>query len=145
MENLAVIAMIAKAFVGQNPSEVWSDDTQVRNWTYIDDIVRGTVLAAKKIDNGTTVNLGMMERVRVINAVKMVLEYTGHRAEIVFRPDMPTGQLNRVADNSLAKKLLGWKPQVLFQEGLKRTVDWYFATKDREQERKILGRMLTER
>ncbi len=145
VENHAVIAMIAKAFIGQNPFEVWGDGTQVRNWTYIDDIVRGTILAAEKIDDGTAVNLGTMERVRVIDAVKMVLEYTGHRAEIVFRPDMPTGPLNRVADNSLAKKLLGWEPQVPFREGLKRTIDWYFATKDREQVRGILGRMLTER
>jgi len=145
VENHAVIAMIAKAFVGQNPFEVWGDGTQVRNWTYIDDIVRGTILAAEKIDDGTAVNLGTMERVRVIDAVKMVLEYTGHQAEIRLRPDMPTGPLNRVADNSLAKKLLGWEPQVPFREGLKRTIDWYFATKDREQVRRILDRMLTER
>jgi nucleoside-diphosphate-sugar epimerase len=145
VENHAVIAMIAKAFIGQNPFEVWGDGTQVRNWTYIDDIVRGTILAAEKIDDGTAINLGTMERVRVIDAVRMVLEYTGHKAEIVFRPDMPTGPLNRVADNSLARKLLGWEPQVPFREGLKRTIDWYFATKDREQVRKILGRMLTER
>ncbi len=145
VENHAVIAMIAKAFIGQNPFEVWGDGTQVRNWTYIDDIVQGTILAAEKIDDGTAVNLGTMERVRVIDAVKMVLEYTGHKAEIVFRPDMPTGPLNRVADNSLARKLLGWEPMVLFREGLKRTIDWYFATKDREQVRNILERMLTER
>ena len=145
VENHAVIAMIAKAFIGQDPFEVWGDGTQVRNWTYIDDIVRGTILAAEKIDDGTAVNLGTMERVRVIDAVRMVLEYTGHKAEIKLRPDMPTGPLNRVADNSLAKKLLGWEPQVPFREGLKRTIDWYFATKDREQVRKILDRMLTER
>lgn len=145
VENHAIIALIAKAFIGQNPFEVWGDGNQVRNWTYVDDIVRGTILAAEKIDDATAINLGTMERVRVIDAVRMILEYTGHKAEIVFRPDMPTGPANRVADNSLAKKLLGWEPQVPFKEGLKRTIDWYFATKDREQVRRILGRMLTER
>ena len=137
--------MIAKAFVSQNPCEVGGDGPQVRNWTYIDDIVRGTILAAEKIDGGIAVNLGTMERVRVIDAVKMVLEYTGHRAEIRLRPDMPTGPLNRVADNSLAKKLLGWEPKAPFREGLRRTIDWYFATKDRDQVSKILDLMLTER
>ena len=145
VENHAVIAMTARAFVGQHPFEVWGDGTQVRNWTYVDDIVRGTILAAEKIDDGTAVNLGTMERVRVIDAVNMVLEHTGHIAETKLRPDMPTGPLNRVADNSLAKKLLGWEPQVPFREGLKRTIDWYFATKDRKQVRQILDRMLTER
>jgi len=144
-ENHAVIAMIARAFVGQNPFEVWGSGNQVRNWTYIDDIIRGTMLAAERIDDGTAVNLGTMERVRVIDAVKMVMEYTGHRAEIKLCPEMPTGPLNRVADNSLAKKLLGWEPQVKFADGLRRTIDWYYATKDRDQVRGSLQHRLTER
>lgn len=145
VENHAVIAMIARAFVGQNPFEVWGDGTQVRNWTYIDDIVRGTILAAEKIDDATAVNLGIMERVRVIDAAKEVLRYTGHQAEIRLRPDMPTGPLNRVADNSLARQLLGWVPEVCFFDGLHRTIDWYFKTKDAEQVRAILHGRLTER
>ena len=145
VENHAVIAMIAKAFIGQNPFEVWGDGTQVRNWTYIDDIVRGTILAAERIDDGTAVNLGTMERVRVIDAAREVLRYTGHKADIKFLSDMPTGPLNRVADNSLASELLGWKPEVKFMDGLHRTIDWYFATKNREEVEATLGRMLTER
>jgi nucleoside-diphosphate-sugar epimerase len=145
VENHAVIAMIARAFLRQDPFEVWGDGTQIRNWTYVDDIVSGTILAAEKIDDGTAVNLGTMERIRVIDAVKMVLEFTGHKAEIKLLKHMPTGPLNRVADNALAKKLMGWEPQVLFRDGLKRTIDWYFATKNREQVEKIFERMLTER
>ena len=144
-ENHAVIAMIAKAFIGQNPFEVWGLGNQIRNWTYVDDIVRGTMLAAERIDDGTAVNLGTMERTRVIDAVKMVLEYTGHKAEIKLLPDMPTGPLNRVADNSLAKKLLGWEPQVKFADGLRRTIEWYFSNKNRDQVRCVLHQKLTER
>jgi nucleoside-diphosphate-sugar epimerase len=145
VENHAVIAMIARAFVGQNPFEVWGNGEQIRNWTYIDDIVSGTILAAEKIDDGTAVNLGTMERVRVLDAVKMILEHTGHKAEIKLLTNMPTGPMNRVADNSLAKRLLGWEPKVMFAEGVRRTADWYFRTKDRAQVKTILDRMLTER
>jgi nucleoside-diphosphate-sugar epimerase len=145
VENHAVIAMIARAFIGQNPFEVWGDGTQIRNWTYIDDIVAGTILAGEKIDDGTPVNLGTMERVRVLEAVKMVFDLTGHKAEIKLRPDMPTGPLNRVADNSRAKKLLGWEPQVPFRDGLKRTVEWYYKTKDRAHVKATLEHSLTER
>jgi len=144
-ENHAVIAMIAKAFIGQNPFEVWGLGNQIRNWTYVDDIVRGTMLAAERIDDGTAVNMGTMERTRVIDAVKMVLEYTAHKAEIKLLPDMPTGPLNRVADNSLAKKLLGWEPQVKFADGLRRTIEWYFSNKNRDQVRCVLHQKLTER
>lgn len=145
VENHAVIAMIARAFLTQNPFEVWGDGTQIRNWTYIEDIVEGTILAGEKINDGTAINLGTMERIKVIDAVKMVCDLTGHKAEIKLRRDMPTGPLNRVADNSLAKKLLGWEPKVLFKDGLKRTVDWYYATKNREEVKRTFGRMLTER
>jgi nucleoside-diphosphate-sugar epimerase len=145
VENHAVIAMIARAFVKQDPFVVWGTGEQIRNWTYVSDIVSGTILAAEKIDDGTAINLGTMERTRVIDAVKEVLRYTGHDAKIELHPEMPTGPLNRVADNSLAKKLLGWEPKVKFMDGLHRTIDWYFSIKDREQVRQILDQMLTER
>ena len=61
----------------------------------------------------------------------------GQQPEIKFLLDMPTGPLNRVADNSLAKRLMGWEPQVPFREGVQRTVDWYWRTKDRDQVRQI--------
>jgi nucleoside-diphosphate-sugar epimerase len=144
-ENHAVIAMIARAFIGQNPFVVWGTGEQIRNWTHVSDIVTGTILAAEKIDDGAAVNLGTMERTRVLDAVHEVFRYTGHAAEIELHPEMPTGPLNRVADNALAKKLLGWEPEVKFMDGLRRTIDWYFAAKDREAIRASLSARLTER
>src|SRR5580700_8683489 len=145
VENHAVIAMIARAFINQNPFVVWGTGEQIRNWTYIDDIVSGTILAAEKIDDGTAVNLGTMERIKVIDAAKMVLEFSGQKADIRLRPDMPTGPVNRVADNALAKKLMGWEPKTPFRAGLRKTMDWYFATKQKEQVRGVLEQMLTAR
>jgi nucleoside-diphosphate-sugar epimerase len=145
VENHAVIAMIARAFLGQNPFEIWGDGSQIRNWTYIDDIVEGTILAGEKINDGTAINLGTMERITVLECAKMVCDFTKHKAEIKKRPEMPTGPLNRVADNALAKRLLGWEPKVAFREGLKRTIDWYYSTRDRNEVERTFGRMLTER
>jgi UDP-glucose 4-epimerase len=145
VENHAVIAMIARTFIREDPFRVWGTGEQIRNWTYVDDIVEGTIRSAESIDDGTAVNLGTMERVRVIDAVKMVCELAGYDPEIELQLDMPTGPMNRVADNSLAKRLLDWEPQVLFADGLKRTYDWYVSTKDPDEVRQILGYMLTER
>jgi len=144
-ENHAVIAMIARAFIKQDPYVVWGNGEQIRNWTYVGDIVSGTIRAAEVIEDGTPVNLGTMERTRVIDAVNEVMRYTKHKAKIELHPEMPTGPLNRVADNSLARKLLGWEPKMKFVEGLHRTLDWYFRTKKREQVAAILDQMLTER
>jgi nucleoside-diphosphate-sugar epimerase len=145
VENHAVVAMIARAFVRQDPFEVWGDGTQIRNWTYVGDIVRGMVLAAERIEDGTAINLGTEERTRVIDAVHEVLRYTGHQAEIKFLAHMPTGPLNRVASNRLARELLGWEPRVKFMDGLHRTIDWYFSTRERQKVGGYLAGMLTER
>jgi nucleoside-diphosphate-sugar epimerase len=144
-ENHAVIAMIARAFVRQDPYVVWGTGEQIRNWTHVSDIVSGTILAAEKIDDGTAVNLGTMERTRVIDAAREVLHYTKHHAKIELHPEMPTGPLNRVADNARARKLLGWEPKVKFMDGLHQTADWYFASKDRDRVASGLATKLTER
>jgi len=145
VENHAVMAMIARAFIREDPFLIWGTGEQIRNWTYVDDIVRGTLLAAEHIDDGTAVNLGTMERVRVLDAVGMVLAKAGHNAIIRTDPTMPTGPLNRVADNTRARELLGWTPSVTFAEGLERTMEWYFTTNDVNEVRATLYELLTER
>lgn len=144
-EDHAVIAMIARAFLKQDPFEVWGNGQQIRNWTYVDDIVEGTILAAEMIDDGTAVNLGTKERTKVTEAVKMINNFVGHKPRIKFLKDMPVGPMNRVADNSLAKELLGWEPKVKFEDGVKRTIDWYFDTKKKSEVKKYFDHMLTER
>jgi nucleoside-diphosphate-sugar epimerase len=144
-EDHAVIAMIARAFIRQNPFEVWGTGEQVRNWTYIDDIIEGTILAAERIDDGTAVNLGTMERIRVAEAAAMILRYMEVEVPIKFVPDKPTGPYNRVASNHLANELLGWEPQVPFREGIRRTIDWYVKNRNPGEVRTRLQSLLTER
>ena len=144
-ENHAVMAMIARAFTLQDPLEVWGSGRQVRNWTFVSDIVDGTLRAAARIDDARAVNLGTRERLRVIDAVNLVMDATGHRPEIRLRPDMPTGPMNRVADPSLAGRLLGWTPRVRFADGLRRTIDWYARTQRRDEVADRLAHRLTER
>jgi nucleoside-diphosphate-sugar epimerase len=144
-ESHAVTAMIARAFVGQDPFVVWGTGEQIRNWTHVSDIVAGTILAAERIGDGTAVNLGTMERTRVIDCARQILAYTGGRAAIELRPDMPTGPLNRVADNALARRLLGWSPQIPFADGLRETIDWYYSAHSREGAADRLSSKLLER
>ncbi len=132
-ENHAVIAMIGRAFLKKNPFEVWGDGTQVRNWTYVGDIVSGLILAAEKIDDGTAINLGTEERIQVLDAVNEILKHTGHQADIKLLTHMPTGPLNRVASNQLAYELLGWQPKVKFIDGLHQTIDWYYSHKNHDE------------
>lgn len=145
LENHAVMAMIARAFIGQDPYVVWGTGQQVRNWTYIDDIVEGTILAAETVDDASAINLGTMERIKVVDAVSEVLSYTRHNPKLEFQIDMPTGPYNRVCDNSRAKELLGWEPEVAFVDGLHRTIDWYSRHNQRDEVEVSLNRLLTGR
>lgn len=144
-ENHAVIAMIARALIREDPFQVWGTGEQIRNWTHVSDIVTGTILAAERIDDGTAVNLGTTERTRVLDAVREVIRIANYSPRIELLPHMPTGPLNRVAANDLAKRLLGWEPKVAFMDGLAQTFEWYTSTHDPKEVRTLLERRLTER
>lgn len=145
LENHAVMAMIARAFIGQDPYAIWGTGQQIRNWTHIDDIVQGTILAAEKVEDASAINIGTMERIKVVEAVSEVLSYMGHTPRLEFQTDMPTGPYNRVCDNTRANELLGWSPQIRFVDGLHQTIDWYVGYRNREQVEASLDQMLTER
>jgi nucleoside-diphosphate-sugar epimerase len=141
----AVMAMIARAFIRQDPFILWGTGEQIRNWTYVSDIVEGTILAAEKIEDGTAVNLGTMDRISVIDTARTILERCGVDVEIKPDPTKPTGPYNRVSDNRLGKELLGWEPHVSFSDGLDRTIRWFFDTHDRMKIRRDFEYRLTER
>ena len=145
VENHAVIAMIARAFIHQDPFEIWGDGKQLRNWTHVDDIVAGMLAAAEKIHNGKAINLGTTERIRVMDAAKIICTRMGYTPKFVFLPHMPTGPQNRICDNSRAKEILGWSPKVVFADGVKKTIDWYITHKKKSWVRNNLPILLTER
>jgi nucleoside-diphosphate-sugar epimerase len=144
-ENHAIIAMIGRAFLKKDPFEIWGDGTQIRNWTYVGDIVSGMILAAEKINDGTSINIGTEERISVIDAAREILSYTRHKAEFKFLKNKPTGPLNRVADNEFIRETFGWEPQIEFKDGLHKTIDWYFSTKDKEKLKTEFDQLLIER
>ena len=144
-ENHAVMAMIARGYLKLDPFEVWGDGEQIRNWTYVDDIVSGTIAAAEHINDGTSINLGTMERIKVKDCANQVIETLNPGVQIKLLTDKPTGPLNRVASNALAKELLNWEPKTAFAGGLQKTIQWYIKSKTTEQastdlSRKLIGR-----
>ncbi len=144
-ESHAVMAMIARALILQDPFEVWGTGEQIRNWTYVSDIVQGTLEAANIASDGEAFNIGTTEATRVLDAANMILEHAGHRARIVTKPEMPTGPYYRIADNARLFERTGWRPSVSFEQGLEQTMDWYFATKSAADIERRLPGLLLER
>lgn len=130
-----VTALIKKAVERRNPYVVWGSGEQDRAFTYVSDIVEGTLLATEKITDGTPVNLGSVQRHKIRDVAYRILELIGYKPEkVIFDTTKPVGVLSRALDISRARQLLGWEPIVALEEGLKRTIDWYIKVKPKSIE-----------
>lgn len=106
------------------PVLVFGDGKQSRDFTYVDDIARGTCAALKPVGY-EVVNFGSDEPVVLAQAIEWIEELLGKKANIVYRERHVADVLATWADIGKAERLLGWRPEVDFRAGLSRLVDWY--------------------
>lgn len=145
-ETHAVVALIAKAFVRMDPYEIWGDGQQTRNFTYVGDIVEGMIRSAERITDGSPINIGTGEHVKIIDCARKIFEITGFRPkELFFDMSKPVGVYSRAADLTQVRARLDWEPQFGVDEGLRRTIEWYYANHRPDDIAKRLGVLLTER
>ena len=145
-ETHAIIALVAKALVRMDPFEIWGTGEQDRNFTYVGDVVDALILAAEKMEDASPVNAGRSDRITLNQAAEIVFKLLDWRPkEIKHDLSKPTGVSSRAADLTRARKLLGWEPKVSYEDGFKRTIDWYRSHRDLEYVRRNLRRLLMER
>lgn len=124
-ETHAIIALIAKALRRMDPYEIWGDGRQERDFTYVSDIVTGTLLAAERLSDGSALNLGTGHRWSLQDVAERILGLTGFRPRAIHHNRAkPTGVQSRALDITRAQQLLGWHPEVDLMTGLRRTVGW---------------------
>jgi nucleoside-diphosphate-sugar epimerase len=112
------------------PLELLGDGTQSRDFTYVDDIARGTILALKPLGY-EIINLGGGNNPISLKTVIAFIEKSlGKKALIDERAFAPADIKETWADISKAKRLLGWAPQVSTEEGFRRAIDWHVANRD---------------
>lgn len=126
-----VARFIAQALAGR-PLTVHGDGSQTRCFTYVDDIVAGTIAAAGCPEAaGGIFNLGNRRETSIRELAQLILDLSGSQAGMVFIPheefygphyeDIP----RRVPDLRAAEQILGYRPQVSLEDGLRRTLTWY--------------------
>lgn len=113
---------------GTDHIEVWGDGTPTREFLYVDDAAEGIVLAAERYNSSEPVNLGSGNEISIADLARVIAEYAGFRGRIVFDPTKPNGQPRRRLDVSKARALFGFSAHTTFEEGLRRTVEWYTAS-----------------
>lgn len=110
--------------------EMFGDGSQARDFTYVDDIARGTILAAKPLGY-EIINLGGGQRpTTLMELIAAMEERLGKKAVIDHKPFNKADMMETWADISKAKRLLGWEPEISLEEGLDRTIGWYRENRD---------------
>ena len=110
---------------GDQRIEVWGDGTPTREFLYVDDAAEGILLAAERYDSSDPVNLGSGHEISITDLVHQIAKEVGFTGEIVFDPSKPNGQPRRQLDVRRAAERFGFRARTPFDEGLKKTVDWY--------------------
>ena len=144
-ETHAVMAWIARAFIGQDPFPIWGDGKQERNFTYVADIVDGLIRLAERVDDGTPFNLGQDVPISADEGARTVCKMMNHNPAFQYDSSKPVGVYTRMADLKNALAVLNWRPQTSYEDGLSQTIKWYVANRDRDFVRQNLDKLLFER
>ncbi len=110
------------------PVTVYGDGQQARDFTYVDDIARGTVGGLKPMGY-EVINLGSDAPIVLMDAIRLIEELVEKKADVVYAPRHPADVLANWADITKAERLLGWRPQLTFQDGVAALVRWYNANR----------------
>src|SRR5207248_11688427 len=82
-ETHAVVALIAKAFIKMDPYEIWGDGQQDRNFTYVGDIVDGMIHAAERVSDGSPINIGTAQHIKIIDCAEKIFSIVGKRPKSI--------------------------------------------------------------
>ena len=108
------------------PITVYGDGTQTRSFCYVDDLVDGVIKMMNSPDDFTgPVNLGNPEEYRIIDLAEKIIDLTGSKSKIKFKPLPEDDPKKRKPDITLAKEKLNWEPKVPVEEGLKKTIEYF--------------------
>ncbi len=122
-------ALIRKCLESQQRGEdqiiVWGDGSPTREFLYVDDAAEGILLGAERYDGDEPVNLGSGQEISIKTLAEKIAELTGFQGQLVWDTSKPNGQPRRALDTSRARDTFGFEARMPFEEGLRRTIEWY--------------------
>lgn len=124
----AVIPKFITAYMRGESATVYGDGRQSRDFAFIDNVVQANLKACTAADApGKIFNIACGERTDLLRVLELLAEIFGQTIEPRFEPARPGDVKHSLADIALAQQVLGYRPEVNFAEGLRRTVEWYRA------------------
>jgi len=110
---------------GDKTIEVWGTGKATREFLYVDDAARGIILASEKYDKSDPVNLGAGFEISIKELVSLIVRLTGFKGKVIWDATKPDGQPRRCLDTKRAYQEFDFKAKVNFEQGLKKTIQWY--------------------
>jgi GDP-L-fucose synthase len=128
-----VIPALIKKFVdavheGRQTVDVWGTGAASREFLYVDDAAEGIILATERYNKPDPVNLGAGREISIRDLVELIQKHTGYSGEIQWDNSKPDGQPRRCLAVSRAHEEFGFEARMPFDEGLRRTIEWYRST-----------------
>lgn len=105
----------------------WGTGSASREFLYVDDAADGILAAAEQIDDPEPINLGTGKEIRIKDLVELIARETGFTGVVEWDATKPDGQPRRCLDTSRAADRLGWHAKVGFEQGIRKTIEWYLA------------------
>jgi GDP-D-mannose 3',5'-epimerase len=105
---------------------IWGNGKQNRAFVYVSDVVGALMLAAEKGLNKGPIQIGTDKKTTIEDLADMIISISGKKITKEHDLTKPVGDMGRAADCTLANKILGWKPKISMEEGLRRTYEWAF-------------------
>lgn len=122
----ALIRKCLEAKAANQPTiEVWGDGSPTREFLYVEDAAEGILLATEKYNGSEPVNLGSGMEISIKDLVTLIARLTGYEGKLVWDTSKPNGQPRRRLNVERAEREFGFKARVGFEEGLRRTIEWY--------------------
>ncbi len=116
---------------GDSELVVWGDGSPTREFLYVEDAADGILAATEKYNSSDPVNLGSGYEISIKDLAEMIVRQTGFSGKLVWDTEKPNGQPRRGLDVTRAKERFGWSAQVPFEEGMRRTIAWFRANRDK--------------
>jgi GDP-L-fucose synthase len=110
---------------GDRQVELWGDGSPTREFLYVEDAAEGVLLATERYSGSEPVNLGSGHEISIKDLATLIARLTGFEGELVWDTSKPNGQPRRALDTSRAEQYFGFRAQTPFEEGLRRTIEWY--------------------
>lgn len=124
----AIIPATARRIKEGGMPMVEGDGEQTRDFIYVEDTVRGLILAYEKEESrGKIINLGSGKDISINKLLQGICDYMNYNGEWEHRPARTSDVRNLCADSKRARSILGFEPQISFEEGIKKTLDWYMG------------------